>query len=212
MTKRKISTLAIAVTWLIFGNPAVALDDSDLEEVFEFKGPILKIEDRGFEIDIPRRLKVCDRVVTKEMSFVAQRFTGFTFVNDKQRECPPNGRLQVGAVRMSVEYNISEAYLDLDSYFRHYCAGESGYGKANAIGYFGLIDGQRSMACQYVFDDGRIVISVDSQSPVPPEGNDLYAGVGKYVLSAEIVTDPERFNRDRATLRRVLRGFRWTTP
>ncbi len=212
MTKREFCAVAIAATWLLSGRPAVALEDSDFEEVFEFTGPTLKIEDRGFEIDIPRRLKVCDRVVTKEMSFVEQRFTGFTFVNDKQHECPPNGRLRVGAVRVSVEYNLGESHLDLDSYFRHYCAGWRGYDKANAIGFFGSIDGQRSMACQFVYDDGRIVISVDSQSPEPPEGNDLYPGFGKYVLSAEIITDPERFNRDRATLRRVLRGFRWTVP
>jgi hypothetical protein len=212
MTKRKIRALAIAAIWLIFGSPAVALDDSELEEVFEFTGPTLSIEGRGFEIEIPRRLAVCARVVTKGMSFVEQRFTGFTFVNDKQHECPPNGRLRVGAVRMSVEYNLDESHLDLDSYFRHYCAGWRGHGKANAIGYFGLIDGQRSMACQFVLDDGRMVIAVDSQSPEPPEGNDLYPGFGKYVLSVEILTDPERFNRDRATLRRVLRGFRWTMP
>lgn len=205
--------LFVAVaTWLAFDMPAIAQDDSEIEERFEFTGPTLSIDDRGFEIDVPRGLKVCDRVVTRDMSFVAQRFTGFTFVNDKQRECPPNGRLQVGAVRMSVEYNLDEDHLDLGSYSRHHCTGRSGYSKASMIGYFGLIDAQRAMACQYVHDDGRIIISVDSQSPVPPEGNDLYPGVGKYVLSAYIVTDPERFNRDRATLRRVLRGFRWKVP
>jgi len=209
MTKQEFCAFTIAAIWLLLGNPAIALDESDLEEVFEFVGPTLKIEDRGFEIDIPRRLKVCDRVVTKEMSFVEQRFTGFTFVNDKQHECPPNGRLRVGAVRMSVEHNLDESHLDLDSYSRHHCASRGSRWKAGMMGYFGLIDGQRSLACQYIRDDGRILISVDSQSPIPPEGNDLYPGYGKYVLDAYVVTDPERFNHDRATLRRVLRGFRW---
>ena len=174
-------------------------------EVFEYSGSVLEMERFLYEIDWPAGFEVCG--YPEGMSF-----TGFFFVADKKAECEPDYRLRHGSVSIHGNHNVIERYLDLDSQVREACLPSRDRKGGTVIGNFGKWAGERAIACQFVDEDGTIVLLVQTQSPVPPPGTYVFDGVGAYAMRARILTDPERFNRDRATLRRVLRGFRWTVP
>ncbi len=201
--KAGFARLLAVPLWLVTPATAFAMEAPEDFGIIEYSGSVLEMERFQYQIDWPTGFEVCGYQE-------GTSFTGYFFVTDKKTECEPNYRLQRGSVSIHGNHNVIEQYLDLDSQVRETCLPSHDRRGGTIIGYFGKWAGERAMACQYVRDDGTILLAVYSQSPVPPPGEFLYAGVGAYAMRAYIVTDPERFDRDRATLRRVLRGFRWT--
>ncbi len=166
-------------------------------EISEYAGPVLEMERFEFEIDRPAGFEVCGYPE-------GTSFTGFFFVTDKIIECEPNYRLRPGSISIHGNHNVAEPVVGLDGQVRRHCASRNQSTKSQIIGGFGRLAGERSVACQFVTTDGAIHLVVYWMSP-PLQGEPFPT----YVLRARILTDTERFNRDRATLRRVLRGFRW---